>query len=538
VKRTISCLILLSVVSFLFGDADSALAALYTDEAFYFYDRENYALADGYVAQALEFSSQLPEAWYLAGLLREEQGDRMKSLEHYRKSIKLTEIYTDYYYDLYSRYLNLLNITASYEDVLSFFEEKREIFEKDQDILLKVADAAYRTGLIIYSRNLAAEVHMKNPYNLKSLLYLMRSGNEADYREKLRMALHRIESDSNDEVVFQELILNSSERNRSELLALYRDVFGETDFFILESRMVSGSDLINKSRNLMIRSYGDEDLTDGVYFGDYNFDGVSDEIVSVSGSIMTYLRDPDQDNVTDLSIKFDQGKPVNIYINRNDGGYEFSYSDFPYLDTVDYYRNQIRRSYQVFPGTVYSPISDLEKFSWKYNKDRSFNLKSFALSESELAEITYLMAEYFPDSYQIHREYSFRRGELTGIREDTRGDGVFTYFLDIEAWLPQAGRKDINNDQIVDYFEYYEDGKLNGIAIDWNNNGKPEYIEDWSVLPVKSWDFNEDFLPDAQYIESSDGRVYFSNPGGGVPSIQNELYSWDFSFENFWFSNN
>jgi len=529
---------LLSVVAFLFGDADSALAALYTDEAFYFYDRENYAFADDYVAQALEFSSELPEAWYLAGLLREEQGDRMKSLELYKKSITLTEFYTDYYYDLYSRYLNLLNITTSYEDVLAFFEEKREIFEKDQDILLKVSDAAYRTGLIIYSRNLAAEVYMRNPYNLKSLLYLMRSGKEADYREKLRMALHRIESDSNDEVVFQDLILNSSQRSKSELLALYREVFGETNFYILETGQGADSELINKSRNLMIRSYGDEELADGVYFGDYNFDGVSDEIVSVSGSIMTYLRDPDQDNATDLSIKFDQGRPVNIYINRNGGGYEFSYSEFPFLDTVDYYRDQIRHTYQVFPGTEYTPISDLESFSWKYNKDRAFNLNAFTLPESDLAEMTYLMAEYFPDSHKIYREYSFRRGELTGIREDSRGNGVFTYYLDIAAWLPQAGRKDINNDQIIDYFEYYEDGKLNGIAIDWNNNGKPEYIEDWSVLPVKSWDFNEDFMPDAQFIESFDGRVYFSDPGGGQSTIQNDLYSWDFSFENFWFSNN
>ncbi|MBN2656442.1 MAG: hypothetical protein JXR86_05220 [Spirochaetales bacterium] len=536
--RTISCLLLLLSTAFLYGEVDRELAALYTDEAFYFYERDNFDLADEYVARAMEFSSDLPEAWYLAGLLREEQGDRLKSISLYRRSIDLTEVYTDYYYDLYSRYLNLINITSSYAAVLSFFEEKREIFEKDQQILLKVSDAAFRSGLIDYSCTLAGEVYMKNPYSLKALLFLMRSDMRNDYREKLRMALHRINSETGDEVIFQNLILNSSDTGRNELLELYRDIFGETAFFLLESGRGSDDEAINKSRNLMIRSYGRDNLTDGVYFGDYNFDGVSDEIVTVSGSLITYLSDPDQDNITDLSVKFDSGQPVNIYINKDGAGFEFSYSDYPYLDTVDLYRDNLRRTFRIYPGTEYTPITELDDFSWKYNEERSLSIYGSALEEPDLIEMSYLMSEYFPGSADIYREYSFRNGELTGIREDSRGDGTFSYFLDISAWLPRTGRKDLNKDDIVDIFEYYDDGKLSGIALDWNNNGKPEYIEDWSILQVRSWDFNEDFIPDAQYIQSSEGKVLYSFPGKEDSITQNDLYSWDFSFENFWFSNN
>ncbi|MBB6479016.1 hypothetical protein [Spirochaeta isovalerica] len=537
-KKTIFCLLLLAATAFLYGEVDRELAELYTNEAFYFYDRGNLSLADEYVSRAMVFSSLIPETWYLAGILREEQGDRLKSIELYRKSIDLTEVYTDYYYDLYTRYLNLLNITSSYKDVLDFFEEKKDIFEKDQEILLKVSDAAFRRGMIDYSRNLAAEVYMKNPYKLKALLYLMRSDRQNDYREKLRMALHRIEYDDNDEVVFQQLILDDSGSHKNELLSLYKEIFGETGFFALESGSREEDDAINNSRNLMIRSYGTDNLTDGVYFGDYNFDGISDEIVTVTGSLITYLSDPDQDNITDLSVKFDNGTPSNIYINNGSSGFEFSYSNYPYLDTVDYYKDNKRRTYKVYPGTAYTPIEELDSFSWKYNEERSLYADEKGLGESDLVAMSYLMVEYFPESNSIFREYSFRNGELAGIREDTLGDGTFSYFLDIAAWLPQAGRKDLNNDDFVDIFEYYEDGKLSGIAIDWNNNGKPEYIEDWSVLQIKSWDFDEDFLPDAQHIQSSDGEVYFSDPGSENSFIQNDLYSWNFSFENFWFGNN
>lgn len=535
-KKIVTLLLLLLPLLFLYADVDHEMATLYTQEAQYYYDEQNYSLADTYIANALEFSSDLPETWYLAGLIREEQGDRLKAIEQFRKSINLTGVYTDYYYDLYSRYLNLLNITASYDSVLSFFKEKREIFEKDPQILLKVSDAAFRNGLLDYSRQLASEVYMRNPYNLKALLYLMRVDKSTIYKEKISMALHRIEKDPKDEVVFQQLIIGSEKSSKESLLELYRKIFGETDFYSLETD--GNSETINKSRNLMIRSYGDDVLEDGVYFGDYNFDGISDEIVSVTGDQMTYLRDTNQDNITDISLKFNKGKPVNIYINKGKRGFEFSYSDFPYLDSVDLFRDDIKRTYKVYPGTEYSPIENLDDFSWKYNRNRAVSVESFDLTEPDLVDISYLMTEYTPGSEQPFREYSFLNGELIGIREDLSGNGKYNYFLDIKAWLPEAGRLDLNEDGIIDFFEYYEDGKKSGIAIDWNNNGKPEYIEDWSVLPIKSWDFDEDFSPDAEYIESSNGSIYFNTPAGGDLSLQNDLYSWDFTYENFWFSNN
>lgn len=535
-KRFTFLFLLILFPLYLSGESDRELARLYTEEAFYYYDRENYQLSGDYLEKAMEFSSELPESLYLAGLLREEQGDRLKAMEHYGKSIALTEVYSDYYYDLYFRYLNLLNITAHHKDVLSFFEDNREVFEKDNEILLKVADSAYRYGLVDYSMELASEVYSRNPFNLKSLLYLRRLNKRSDYEEKIRQALYNLQSDQLDEVIFQYLILNSEEPEKGELVVLYKDIFGETEFYFLQEDRKNKA--IGESRNLMIRSYGSSVLDDGVYFGDYNFDGISDEIVSVIGDELTYLKDGNQDNVTDLSVNFVDGNPVNIFLNLNGIGYEFVYSDYPYLKSIKFFNNGQKRDYSVYPGTDFTPLNALESFDWKYNENRTVLDENFSLPETDLMEMSYLMKEYYPYSDDVYREYSIMNGEIRGIRERTGQTGDYNYFLDIKVWIPEAGRLDLNNDGFVDIYEYYEDGKIHGIAIDWNNNGKPEYIEDWSVINVKSWDFNEDTYPDAEYIHSGTGETFFSTPYEKEDTELFQLYSWDFSYENFWFNNN
>ena len=535
-KKIIILLLVLITSYSVFAETDTELAQLYVDEAFYYYDRENFTLADKYLQNAMEFSENIPEAWYLSGLIREEQGNRLKALDLFSHSILIGDAYSDYYYDLFFRYMNLLNITAHHKEVLDFYKEHEEIFNRDNSIVLKVVDSAYKYGLIDYSIELAADVFKRNPHNLKSIIYLIRSTKDYKYYRIIEKSLYHLETDKLDEVLFQELILENRYISKEDTIELYLAIFGETPFYYM--LMEIDDDSIDTSRNLMVRSFGDEKLDDGVYFGDYNFDGISEEIVSVSGSELTYLKDDNQDNITDLSINFKNGIPSGIFLNKGDTGYEFKYSEYPFVEEIHYIKKNLTRIYKIFPGTTYTPLLDFTSFNWKFNKNRKSVTEDFELSPLDLLPMSYLFEEYFSGAKNMFREYTLKDGEVTGIKEDTQDSGFFNHFMDISAWQTESGKRDINFDGKIDIYEYYEDGKITGIAVDWNNNGKSEYLEDWSVLDIKTWDFDEDSYSDAEYISSRQGEVYKSISIEKEIVNQFDIYSWDFSFENFWFNNN
>ncbi len=535
-KKILISILVLICTQAVFSETDIELAQLYVDEAYYYYNRDNFNSAEVYLQKAMDFSEELPDAWYLSGLIREEQGNRLKSLDMYRQSISLGDVYSDYFYDLYFRYLNLLNITAHHKDVLDFYDINRKIFDHDNQIILKVSDSAYKYGLIDYSIELALDVYKRNPYNLKSIIYLIRSTGNKNFYKNIEQSLHRLEKDRLDEILFQEIILSNFQSASDQAVELYKAIFGETPF--LKMLFDSDNPLIDISRNLMIRSTGNEELGDGIYFGDYNFDGISDEIVSVVENELTYLKDENQDNITDLSINFKNGIPTGVFLNRGDIGYEFVYTDYPYLDEVHFSNNNLTRIYKIYPGTSYTPLRDLNLFNWKYNKDRKAIVEDFVLTPVDLLKMSYQFEESFSGNHNIFREYSLKNGEVTEIKEDSLNSGVFDHFLEISAWQPESGKRDINEDGIIDVFEYYEDGKITGIAVDWNNNGKPEYLEDWSVLNIKTWDFNEDSYTDAEYISSLRDELYYSVPIEKTNVNHYDSFSWDFTFENFWFNNN
>lgn len=527
---------LFTVTVVIYTESDLELAQLYMEEAFYNYEHENYPIAEKNLLKSIGFSNQLPEVWYLSGLISEGQGNRLKSLDLYKKSIDLSDAYQDYFYDLYFRYINLLNITDNHKDVLDFYSDNKAVLRNHDSIKLKISDSAYKYGLIDLSKELAFDVYRRNPDNLKALIYLIRSTDDDKYFHFIKKNIHNLIKDKMDEVLFQELILNATQMKRKYILDLYDELFGDTPFYY--TQIEEFSDSINKSHNLLVRSYGSDILSDGVYFADYNFDNISDEIISVSGNELTYLKDNNQDNITDLSINYVDKIPVNIFLNKGMISYEFKYSEYPYVEEIHYNNQSLKRVYKIFPGTEFTPLGDLSIFSWKYNSNRESVLDDFDLNPEDILQMSYAFLEYLPVSDFLFREYLLVDGEIKGIKEDSLLNGSFDHYMDISAWTLEAGRRDINNDGIIDVYEHYENGKISGIALDWNNNGKPEYLEDWSVLNIKIWDFDEDSFSDAEYLSSSDGRDYSKIPIENGIVNQYDTFSWDFSFKNFWFNNN
>lgn len=534
-KKTILLSVLIIISINLYSDSDLELARLYMDEAFYNYNQGNLKFAEKNLNTAMGFSDSLSEIWYLLGLLSDEQGNRIKAINLYKKSIELGNYYSNYFYDLYFRYINLLNITGKHKAVLDFFLENKDIFMNSHEILLLVSDSSYKYGNLDLSIKLAYDVYKSDPDNLKSLLYLLLYTKDESYYHYIEKNRHNLEIEKLDEIFFQNIILSDYDYINSDMVELYFSLFGETPFYF--SLLNIKSESIDKSRNLLIRSSGNEILEDGVYFGDYNFDGISDEIISVSADELTYLKDQNQDNITDLSINFLGNIPTNIFVNKGNITYEFKYAEYPYLEEIQYSKNSIKRIYKVFPGTEFTPLGDLNNFYWKYNTNRISVIEEFNLEPVDLLKMSYLFTEYRIDSDTPFREYQVLNGEIIQIKEDSQQNGNYDHFMEISAWKLIAGRRDLNNDGLIDIFESYENGKITGIAVDWNNNGKPEYIEDWSVLNIKTWDFNEDSYIDAELIGSMNNINYNQIPIENDLVNQYDIFSWDFSYRNFWFNN-
>lgn len=519
-----------------YSEVNIELAGLYLDEALLSYDHENYELAEKNLDKSMSFSKNISESWFLYGLLKEDQGNRLKALDFYEQCLTMAEVYDPFYRELQYRYVRLLNITGRYKKVLDYYSTHEQEINTDSSSLLIVADSFYRYGLVQSSLEIARDIYMKDPNNLTALIYMIRTSVDGQFYNYLENNIDNFEIDSNDEILFRKIILTSGKSKKVNLVRIYNEIFGDTLFFdFLEN---SGNPSIDTSRNLLIRSSGNNILSDGVYFADYNFDGTSDEIISVVGDQMTYMKDGNQDNITDLSINLTKNIPENIYITADDISYEISYSEYPLVDEILYSNRSMKRIYKVYPGTKYTPIADLDNFNWKYDVKRDAYSEAVLLTPLELLKISYMFDEYLPQEQEIFRKYLVKNGEIYHIKEDSQSDGFFDHFLTVSAWLPETGYRDINNDGKIDIFEYYENGKLIGIAVDWDNNGKSEYLEDWSLLDIKTWDFNEDSYFDAEYISSRVNGSLYQLPVDSDPVHKYDIYSWDFSNENFWFTNN
>lgn len=535
-KKGIIILLLAIIPVFLSSETNAELARLYFDEAMLNFNNEDFILAKKNLDESIDFSDNLSESWYLSGLISEHEGNRLKALEYYEVSIEMGDVYKDYYRDLVFRYIRLLNITGRHKLVLDFYKSHRIFINRFNSIQLLMADSAYKYGLLDYSFEIAQDVYKRNPDNLKSLIYMLRTANHDQYYTSMELNFHSYQKDDLDELLFQELIVGRAETKTDKLTEIYEKIFGDTPFYY--SLKDASHPSVERSRNLLVRSYGGDFLDDGVYFGDYNFDGISDEILTVTENEMTYLKDYNQDNITDLSITFSDNVPESIFINRDGISYQFKYSDYPFVEEIQYNNQSLRRVYKISPGIQFSPLDDDYQFTWKYDITRQVWRDDLRITPVSLLQLSYEFDEYPAEGKEIFRTYHVKDGEIYHIKEDSQKDGHFDHFLNISAWIPESGLRDINGDGIIDLYEYYENGKLSGIAVDWNNNGKSEYLEDWSVLEIKSWDFNEDSFIDADYIHSlisnSDYRVSAKN--GNINKYDN--YSWDFSFENFWFINN
>ena len=71
--------------------------------------------------------------------------------------------------------------------------------------------------------------------------------------------------------------------------------------------------------------------------------------------------------------------------------------------------------------------------------------------------------------------YDKTTGRLTQLTYDRNGNGVIDTWTDMDGARPLRSRIDLNEDGVIDRWEYYDDqGKLLKVGFSRNGNGKPD----------------------------------------------------------------
>jgi hypothetical protein len=83
---------------------------------------------------------------------------------------------------------------------------------------------------------------------------------------------------------------------------------------------------------------------------------------------------------------------------------------------------------------------------------------------------------------------------------------------------PVSGRRDLDRDGVFETRESYSGGRLAGLSVDRDGDGRPEYREQFGPEGSRRlWDYDDDGRADSREMESADGLLReFSSRWDGV----------------------
>ncbi len=222
------------------------------------------------------------------------------------------------------------------------------------------------------------------------------------------------------------------------------------------------------------------------------------------GTLVQWTGDQDQDEKSDLVLKFTQGVLENIRESGSHGSFSVTFEEFPYLKTLEIQNNPGRRVYTFAPfktswAVVQETVKDIPPFLvpayWIWSEDQ---LKL----EKLLTQVVLL--EQFSGSNQLIKRSRLISGEEFLREEDTNGDGRRDQMVVFkEGGVSQAWR-DMDGDGHPEILEKILDkGKIL-----WADS-QGDQITDYMLSPGgwKVWDFNQDGEPDFRYLDLPQGET-------------------------------
>ncbi|MBN2626551.1 MAG: hypothetical protein JXA95_07790, partial [Spirochaetales bacterium] len=315
--------------------------------------------------------------------------------------------------------------------------------------------------------------------------------------------------------------------------------------------------------NTYLKDYQPEDLFLLSRLGRYSLAGVGETLNNyIRGTDKTLLYDRDDDSFPEMSLSADKilsydrsgdgihdrlirldsrGMPLAWQRIDSSGSLEMDFFAWPFVSRVvrtgngreqdfDYlYPRFSLISENLIPRKAFSDPSVPTPLEWV----------DFLQTEDLNPPFQILLGNcrFIEESREgkIARIYHIVNGEVMGIEEDTEGEGRFSRQVLVDKGEITAARRDLDGDGVFDLYEYYEKGVWKGYAINADGEGRSEFFEDWSLIPLKIWDYDGDSFMDG-YLTGTYGenRVTIV-PHRDDPRDVGDYLKWERQFESKWY---
>jgi tetratricopeptide (TPR) repeat protein len=235
---------------------------------------------------------------------------------------------------------------------------------------------------------------------------------------------------------------------------------------------------------------------------DANADGFWEEQWSFDRGVVTgWSREPAEDGVPQFTATFQAGKPSALSWEPVPGTrYTARYSEYPFLVSVN-----------TAPGTTLFLVPYSMSFAFLQTAATPAGLaprpaqRIIAPSPGALLAAAFRQEERGPGGSTVVRTTTLAKGVPTYSEEDLDGDGI----MDNQVWyangVPVRGQRQMQDGSILR--ETWQGGRLAAAESDTNGDGKVDYRETYGAAPSRTWDFNEDGIPDARESEGTGGTI-------------------------------
>jgi hypothetical protein len=239
----------------------------------------------------------------------------------------------------------------------------------------------------------------------------------------------------------------------------------------------------------------------GIATVDDDSDGYWEERLTVdNGMVHRWEVDRNQDGVSELVVEFGAESPERVETMTELGPATVVYDLYPYVESVERRYMDGRLRTIVRPRSLrYAILDGLPDDGPRYDSAMSVRLPPPALDIDAIDRTAIAVEELGPDGVVTERRY-LQSGMVSRSVADTDGDGSWDRLTVMDEGEPSAALWDIDGDGYFEVAEGYVDGRLAMRAIDENDSGTPEIIEQYEE-DTREWDLNEDGTIDVREFD-------------------------------------
>lgn len=532
-----------------------AMARLYIEEAFQYYEKGLLNESTVYMTKAEGFSRNFSDIWFYKAFLSYRFGDGSslhEIRENFEKALSLHQWIAfsplDTRIPLAKIYLSL----GEYEKILRQRREISNTLVNDPEWFL-----CYLKALVSLGKREEADKALKEalrifPDSIDWYLPHYKGGWLSDERIEDWIYLARQGKSQDQEALQRALLQFRGQESASVLMQIYEAAFGSDTFYKLFQYLYVGReeipalDLSGLRQWILMRDFysrpenrGAAGEFDGLFWGDLNYDGFIDVKVTYGGGQLLRLSlDRDQDRISEWTIVFDPSGGIDsLWYYDHSVLAQIHYGEYPLAEWIEIHRGEsLVRRYTLVPRDSRLEIIPFHESDPARGWDSEaifpgiWNIsQDFPLSLSELTQRSLRVEE--SENQQLRHRWEIKAGEIAAFYSDTRNQGVLDKVLYIRGNQVIGGRRDLDLDGRYEVMDIYQGGRWVGSTLDQDGNKQPEYFESNQVGKIRAWDINQDNTIDSLYLGglSPDEWSYRD-----IQLTPEDVYDWEFAeIENY-----